>query len=238
LIKTLVILNGGFGTRLGKITQKIPKCLVDIRGKTFLERQLDYYNKSKLENVFILTGHFSEIIEKTTKKIKSKYDFKIFIIKDKVPKLGTGASILNFALNYKRDFFFTYGDSYLDIDLKLLSRKFYLNKNSTMTIYKNFNKYDKSNINISGRLINTYKKNSNFKYIDYGITALKYRDLLKFKKNFSYHKKKFNLSEIFNFLIYNNKLSYYITSNRFYHIGDINSLDEFIGFINNNTNHK
>ena len=39
---SLVILAGGLGKRLGQTTKKVPKALIDISGKPFISRQLDY----------------------------------------------------------------------------------------------------------------------------------------------------------------------------------------------------
>jgi len=48
-----IILSGGKGTRIKKITKNIPKCLVDIYGKPFLYYQLKYLQKHKVKNVLI-----------------------------------------------------------------------------------------------------------------------------------------------------------------------------------------
>ena len=49
----------------------------------------------------------------------------------------------------KSSFFVTYGDSLLSVDMKLLAKNFDPNKGPLMCIYKNDNKFDKSNCKIS-----------------------------------------------------------------------------------------
>ena len=51
---SLVILAGGLGKRLGQITKKVPKALIDISGKPFISRQLDYLKYQGFQNLFDL----------------------------------------------------------------------------------------------------------------------------------------------------------------------------------------
>ena len=44
----LVILAGGKATRLGKIAQNIPKCLIPVAGKPFLNWQLEYIKNQNI----------------------------------------------------------------------------------------------------------------------------------------------------------------------------------------------
>ena len=52
---SLVILAGGLGKRLGQITKKVPKALIDISGKPFISRQLDYLKYQGFQNIIICT---------------------------------------------------------------------------------------------------------------------------------------------------------------------------------------
>ena len=58
----VVILAGGLATRLRPITQDIPKSMVMIKGKPFLEHQLALLKNQGIEHALILTGHLSEKI--------------------------------------------------------------------------------------------------------------------------------------------------------------------------------
>ena len=60
----IVILAGGLGTRLGKLTRNTPKSLVRISGKPFLEYQLEFLKKGGIENILLCTGHMEEQIER------------------------------------------------------------------------------------------------------------------------------------------------------------------------------
>ena len=55
MIKQAVIFCGGFGTRLQKITNKIPKPMVDVAGKPFLEHLIVQLKKNGIKKIIILT---------------------------------------------------------------------------------------------------------------------------------------------------------------------------------------
>ena len=65
----LVILAAGRGKRLGIKTKKLPKCLVDINGKSLINYNADFINKFK--KVLIITGYKDNLIKKNFKNNKS-----------------------------------------------------------------------------------------------------------------------------------------------------------------------
>lgn len=52
-----VILAGGFGTRLRPLTYQIPKVMVSIKGKPFLEYQIQLLKKDGLKNILLCGGY-------------------------------------------------------------------------------------------------------------------------------------------------------------------------------------
>ena len=66
----LVILAGGKGKRLRTITKnKVPKPLVKINGKPFLDLLLQNLSKYNFDNIFILCGYKGyQILKKYNKK--------------------------------------------------------------------------------------------------------------------------------------------------------------------------
>ena len=55
-----IILAAGEGSRMGKLTQNIPKPLVKVNGKSIIERQLSILKQNKILDVIIITGPHNE----------------------------------------------------------------------------------------------------------------------------------------------------------------------------------
>ena len=220
-----IILCGGKGTRVSKYTKKIPKCLIKIHGKPFLYYQLKYLKKNNINNVILSTGYLTNKIEYFVKNINF---IDIKIKKDGKKLLGTGGAILNCLKFLKTNFFVIYGDSYLNFNLKKLIRQ---KNNSTMAIYRNYNKFDKSNVKIdkSNNVI-YYRKNNNLKlqYIDYGASYINKSIFKNVKKNV-----KFDLSELFENISRDKMLKGYKVKKRFYEIGSYTGIKELKKFLKN-----
>ncbi len=58
-----VILAAGRGSRLAEITEKIPKCLVEIAGKSIIERQMESLEKHDLDEIYVVTGYKAEMVK-------------------------------------------------------------------------------------------------------------------------------------------------------------------------------
>jgi choline kinase len=60
-----LILAAGFGKRLQPITNKIPKCLVEVKGKPLLVSSLNNMKKVGIDEAIIVTGHKNDIVIST-----------------------------------------------------------------------------------------------------------------------------------------------------------------------------
>lgn len=63
-----IILAGGKGSRIEKLTKYKPKCLIDINGKPFLYYQLKYLKKNKIKNVILSVAYLSKQVEEYVKE--------------------------------------------------------------------------------------------------------------------------------------------------------------------------
>ena len=225
-IDQIVILNGGLGVRVKSLTQGSPKCLIKFASNSFLFLQLQLIKKKGIKNVVICCGYKSiSIIKELKKKNIKKLDLKISVSIEK-RKLGTGGAIINAYKYLHNNFFIIYGDSWLDINYRAIGNKFlYSKKKSLMTIVKSsLIKNHKPNIFLKNNKIIYYKKNSNnrnFKYIDYGLMALR-KDVLQYFLN----KKKFDLNLIIKYLIKWQDIEAYKVKKKFYHIGSLEGIKE------------
>tara|TARA_A100001011_G_scaffold114127_1_gene120789 strand:- start:11035 stop:11715 length:681 start_codon:yes stop_codon:yes gene_type:complete len=215
----VIILSGGKGTRVSNYTNKLPKCLIQVKGKPFLFYQLKYLNKYKFKNVIVSTCYMSYKIKDY---VKNNINFLNVKIVDDIKPLGTGGAIVKSLKYMKKNFFIIYGDSYLNFNLNKM-----INKKSTaiMAIYKNNNKYDKSNVKFNDKDIIYDKNNSSnkkFDYIDYGVSYVNRKIFENLPKN-----KKFDLSIIFQNISKKKKLYGYAVAKRFYEIGSYKGIKDF-----------
>ncbi len=219
-----IILCGGKGNRIKKITKFKPKCLINFYGKPFLFYQLNYLKKNHINNVILSVGYKAKLIKNY---VENNINFlNVKVVNDGKKLLGTGGAINKSVKFLKNSFYVIYGDSYLNFNLKNLKSN---NKISIMAIYKNQNKYDKSNVEKQKSNFIIYdksKKNKNYVYIDYGVSCLKKKIFKNFKKN-----TRFDLSDLLQKISKDNKLKGYVVKKRFYEIGSYNGIKQFKKFI-------
>ena len=128
----VVILCGGFGSRLGKETSVIPKPLVKIDKDPILIHILKLYYKHGYNDFILALGYKGNFIKNFFKKNKFKFKVRtIFTGK----KTLTGGRLLKLKKYLKKEnnFMLTYGDGISDQNIKQLE-KFHLNHNKTATM--------------------------------------------------------------------------------------------------------
>ena len=225
----VVILAGGLATRLMPITETIPKALIDIAGRPFIEHQLILLKNQGIKKVVICTGHLGE-------KIKNhigdgqKFGINIDYSEDGKYLLGTGGAIRN-ALNLLGDnFFVMYGDSYLLVNFSEVQKAYLKSeKKALMTVFGNKDRWDTSNVRFEGDRIREYNKEKPTKemqHIDYGLGVLKSSIFSGYASD-----KTFDLAEIYNKLSLMDDLAGFEVTKRFYEIGSHNGLAETEEFL-------
>jgi MurNAc alpha-1-phosphate uridylyltransferase len=220
----IAIIAGGLATRLKPITEKIPKALINIAGEPFIAHQLRHIKNQGIDKVVLCLGHLGEMIESFVGD-GSNFDLEVNYSFDGEPLLGTGGAIKKSLPLLGDAFFVMYGDSYLPISFKPVEKAFLNSKKSAlMTIIKNDNLWDKSNVIYKEHdLIEYNKKNMllDMEYIDYGLSIIKssifspYEDLCNF-----------DLADIFHNISINNELQGYEVKDRFYEIGSYQGIKD------------
>jgi len=123
-----------------------------------------------------------------------------------------------------------YGDSYLFLDFATIRSYFdKFNKLGLMSVYKNFDCYDQSNVVIGDNLVKQYdkkKKTREMIYIDYGASILRKKALELVPQNQVY-----SMEELFTRLIEQEELLAYEVNKRFYQIGSPEGLEEFRRYV-------
>jgi L-glutamine-phosphate cytidylyltransferase len=59
-----IILAAGRGSRMGKMTDEKPKCLIELNGKTLIEHQLNAFKDAGIEDIALVTGYKRELLSK------------------------------------------------------------------------------------------------------------------------------------------------------------------------------
>lgn len=220
-----VILCGGKATRLYPLTEKIPKSMIRIKGKTFLEYQLDLLKKNGLNDIVLCIGDKGEQIREYFADGK-RFGVKISYSSDGKKLLGTGGALKKAEKILDNVFLAMYGDSYLPFDFqKAIS---FFRKNSglgMMTVFRNKDKYVKSNTKIEGNLVKYYSKKRKIKNtdcIDYGVSVFRKAALKLIPQN-----QPSDLSDLHKALIKRKQLLAYPAKQRFYEIGSLSGLEEF-----------
>jgi len=94
-----MIFAAGLGKRLGNITEKIPKALVDINGKTALQMAAEKCTQFGFDDIIINVHHFADMVEKEVNRL-NKLGLKISVSNEREKLLENGGGL------YKaRDFF-------------------------------------------------------------------------------------------------------------------------------------
>ena len=112
---TMAVLCGGKGTRLGELTKNTPKSLIEVAGRPFLEWPLEHYASQGIQRVVLCIGHLGEQIQAHFGT--SFAGMALEYLKDE-PQRGPINAWMNFADLYPVPFWWTYGDTYLPIDLR------------------------------------------------------------------------------------------------------------------------
>ena len=114
----IVILAGGFGTRISEYTKKIPKPMVIVNKKPIIVHIMEHYSKYGFNDFVIALGYKGSVIKNYFKK--KKFNWKIDLV-DTGLKTMTGGRLKRLKKILGKDsFFMTYGDGISDIDLNKL----------------------------------------------------------------------------------------------------------------------
>jgi len=117
-----VILAGGLGARMRPITETIPKPMIAVAGKPFLEWQLKLLRGGGIANALLLVAYLGGQIEEyfgNGAKVGCRVDYSY-----EPSPLGTGGALKNAEAKLRDWFVLVNGDTYLAIDYERLLRDF------------------------------------------------------------------------------------------------------------------
>jgi NDP-sugar pyrophosphorylase family protein len=221
----MVILAGGLGTRLRPLTIHVPKALIPIHGKPFLQYQIELLKRSGIRDIVLCVGHLADRVEDYFGDGRW-LGVRIRYSQEEGPLLGTAGAIKKAEPFLADDFFLIYGDSYLMIDYRQVMRYFRrFDRLGLMVVWKNGDRFERSNVMVEGNLVTAYnkdRKSPDMVYINYGLSVLRKEALV-----FIPAGRPFSQEELYQILIDQGELLAFEVEQRFYEIGSPKGLEEF-----------
>jgi NDP-sugar pyrophosphorylase family protein len=230
----VALLAGGLATRLRPITERIPKAMVEVAGRPFIDHQLDLLRRNGIRRVVMCLGYRGKQLERHVGDGAS-LGMDVRYAYDGEKLMGTGGAIRR-ALHLLDDVFWVmYGDSYMDIDYRAVLDHFDRSgADALMTVLRNDNRWDTSNVVFrDGRLLRYEKKHRtpDMNYIDYGVALLRRAAAERIPED-----RPFDLAELYTALVEEGRMAGHEVFNRFYEIGTPAALEEaarYLGKIGN-----
>jgi N-acetyl-alpha-D-muramate 1-phosphate uridylyltransferase len=168
-----VILAGGRGTRMQPVTDTIPKALVQVAGRPFVEHQLEWLHDQGVPDIVFCIGYRGAQLREIVG------DRARFV--DEGDELRGTAGALRLALDegvLAESFLVLYGDSYLPVQLSPICEAFRESRApALMVVMRNENRWDASNARFENGLVVEYDKRNagrrpELRWIDYGLAVL------------------------------------------------------------------
>jgi len=226
-----LILAGGLATRMRPLTETLPKAMIPVAGRPFIDHQLEWLAAHGVTDVVLSVGYLGEAIRNHVGD-GARHGLRARIV-DEGPTLRGTAGAVRLALDegaLDERFLLTYGDSFLPIDFAAVYRHFVASgRPALMTVYRNQGRWDTSNVIFDGRMVTLYDKQrrtrppEDFTFIDYGLSALRRQTVADGIPSGV----KADLSELFHALSVRGELAGYESPERFYEIGSPAGLADF-----------
>lgn len=226
-----LILAGGLGTRMSGMYRKIPKALVPVGTRTFVEWQLEWLRLCGVTDVVLAVGHLGELLRTHLEQSAHAAAFpSIQYSSEGDVLLGTGGAIKKARALLDEEFLVTYGDSFLFLNAKaLLAHHRSKHAAVTFSIYGNDNCYDRSNVEYRDGRIVSYDKcspTSEMRHIDYGMFALNREMFLSDSPD-----GRFDVADYLHTVSIEGRMEPYLAGHRFYEGGSPEGYRAFCEFL-------
>jgi NDP-sugar pyrophosphorylase family protein len=220
----VALLAGGLATRLRPVTATIPKALIEVAGRPFIDHQLALLRRQGVRRVVLCLGHLGAVVQEHLGD-GSAHGLELHYSYDGPRLLGTAGALRRAAPLLGNLFWVLYGDSYLEVDygaiLEALPPRPAL---GLMTVVRNQNRWDRSNAVYRGGRVLRYDKraaSADMEHIDYGLSLLRATVL-----EFVPPDRPSDLAELYADMADRGQLAGYELTERFYEIGSPTGLAE------------
>lgn len=220
----LALLAGGLATRLGELTKKVPKAMLEVAGEPFIAHQLRLMRREGVPRVVICAGYLAEQIEAYVGD-GSRFGIPVIYRIDGPKLLGTGGALRAALPKLGDAFLVMYGDSWLDTPYARVVEAFRQSgQPALMTVFRNDGQWDTSNVWFENGRIRLYDKRERppqMRHIDWGLGVIRSEALASRPGN-----EPFDLADVYSDLSREGKLAGYEITTRFYEIGSSQGLKE------------
>jgi NDP-sugar pyrophosphorylase family protein len=220
-----VILAGGLGTRMRPRTETVPKSLLEVAGRPFVDHQLEWLAAHGCTEVVLSVGYLGEMIEAHVGD-GTGFGLRVRYVNEGATLRGTAGAV-RLAVEegaLAEEFLLTYGDSYLPVDFADVAAAFRASRApALMTVFHNEGRWDTSNVvfdEAAGTIVlydktRTLRPAQEFRYIDYGLSALR-RGVIEREVPVG---ERYDLADVFRGLSQRGELAGYRVRERFYEVG-------------------
>lgn len=216
----VVVLAGGVGSRIASMDPTVPKPMLSVHGRPFLDWKLAGLVAEGVSDVIILVGHKSSVIAEhlSSKPVRG---LTISLIDEGQEPMGTAGALRSAVDRLPERFFVTYGDSFLTSSFDRLGQLFdQCRPQAAIAVVEHDSALQPGNIALDGAVVVEYSKTSvpgRFRYLDYGQLALERDSLSRLPEGF-----KGDLGVLLRSLIADRELVAVVVDGRFF---DLNTPD-------------
>jgi NDP-sugar pyrophosphorylase family protein len=221
---TLALLAGGLATRMRPVTTTIAKSMLPVAGLPFIGHQLYMLAAQGIGHVVVCCGHLEDQIRNYVGD-GSNFGCAVDYSADGPQPLGTGGALRKALPLLGERFLVMYGDSFLPVAIAPVWSSFLdSGKLALMTVYRNADQWDTSNVEFANGSIVAYSKHARtprMQYIDYGLNCLSAEVLEHWPQG-----ARFDLADLTTLLVEQQELAGFEVRERFYEIGSPAGLAE------------
>ncbi len=162
---SVALLAGGLGTRLGALAAGLPKPMIEIGGRPYLERVVESFARCGLRDIVLLTGYRSEVVEAHFGD-GARFGVRIAYSREAEP-IGTGGAVRQARALLGERFLLTYGDVLRRFDYDRFVRE---HREPCLAVYP---RRTVGNVQIDGdRVVEFDKGKPELPYIDAGFCVM------------------------------------------------------------------
>lgn len=161
----VVVLAGGLGTRLGALARGLPKSMIRVVGRPFLEHIIDSFASRGLREFVLLVGHHADVIEAHFRR-GDGFGVQIEYSREK-ELLGTGGAVREAGHLITDRFILTYGDVLRRFDYDRFVEE---HPDNCLAAYP---KITEGNTDAANGVVTRFDKNAkDLPYVDAGFSVL------------------------------------------------------------------